>query len=207
VPAGFIQTAMIHDLRGFLLPSFVQSFKLARDRNIPLRPLLGLISVVTIIAFLTGIWMRVRLGYDAGGLQLNAWSAVAGPKWPPRVVTAIQNAPQSGTFIESFLNWLWLGLGAFFTFILMLLRSRFAGFPLHPLGYLISLTFALDQLWTSILIGWGCKVLTIHYAGVDAYRRATPFFIGLVLGDVGMMIFWLLIDGWQGTINHQLMPN
>jgi len=207
VPAGFIQTVMVHDLRGFLLPSFVQSFKLARDRGIPMRPLLGLISLVTMIAFLTGIWMRVRLGYDAGGLQLNAWSAVGGPKWPPRVVTAIQNAPQSASFIESFLNWLWLGVGALGTWALMFLRGRFAGFALHPLGYLISLTFALDQLWTSIFVGWGCKVLTTHYAGVDAYKRATPFFIGLVLGDVAMMIFWLLIDGWQGAINHQLMPN
>lgn len=207
VPASFIQTAMVHDLRGFLLPSFVQSFKLARDRDIPLRPLLGLISVVTIIAFLVGIWMRVRLGYDAGGLQLNAWSAVAGPKWPSRVVTAIQSAPQAASFIESFLNWMWLGLGALCTLALMVLRGRFAGFPLHPLGYLTSLTFALDQLWTSILIGWGCKVLVVRFGGHDTYRRAIPFFMGLALGDIAMMLFWLFIDGWQGAVNHQLMPN
>jgi len=207
VPASFIQTAMIHDLRGFLLPSFVQSFKLARDRNIPLRPLLGLISLVVVIAFGVGIWMRVRLGYDAGGLQLNAWSAVAGPKWPSRVVTAIQKAPEAASFMDSALNWFWLGLGALMTLALMMIRAQWAGFPLHPLGYLISLTFALDQLWTSILIGWGCKVLAVRYGGHDTYRRAIPFFIGLVLGDVALMLFWLLIDGWQGVTVHQLMPN
>lgn len=207
VPAGFIQTAMVHDLRGFLLPSFVQSFKLARDREIPLRPLLGLIGAVTITAFIVGIWMRVRLGYDAGGLQLNEWSAVAGPKWPPRLVKGIQNAPQAASFMASALNWLWLGVGALGTLALMMLRAQFAGFPLHPLGYLISLTFALDQLWTSILVGWGCKVLAVRYGGHEAYRRAIPFFMGLALGDVAMMLFWLLIDGWQGTVSHQLMPN
>src|SRR5690606_3292071 len=143
VPASFVQTVMVHDLRAFLLPSFVQSFKLARDRKIPLRPLLALIAVVTIIAFLVGIWVRVRLGYSAGGLQLNAWSAVAGPKWPPRVVKAIQGAPEAASFIESLLNWFWLGCGAVFTLVLMFVRGRFAGFPLHPLGYLISLTYAL----------------------------------------------------------------
>ena len=116
-------------------------------------------------------------------------------------------APQATSFVESSLNWFWLSLGAVSTLALMLLRAQWAGFPLHPLGYLISLTFALDQLWTSILVGWGCKVLAVRYGGHETYRRAIPFFIGLVLGDVAMMLFWLLIDGWQGTINHQLMPN
>lgn len=32
-------------------------------------------------------------------------------------------------------------------------------------------------------------------------------FLGLVLGDVTMMVFWLLIDGWQGRTNHGLMPS
>ena len=207
VPASFIQTAVVHDLRGFLLPSFIHSFKLARDRKIPLRPLLGLITLVTVVAFAIGIWMRVRLGYEAGGLQLNAWSAVAGPKWPPRVVTAVQGAPLPETFWESLLNWTWLGAGALMTIALMLARARFAGFPLHPLGYLISLTYALDQLWTSIFLGWLCKVLLLRFGGQDVVRRAGPFFIGLALGDIALMLFWLLIDGWQGSVGHQLMPN
>lgn len=102
VPASFVQTAMVHDLRGFLLPSFVQSFKLARDKKIPLRPLLGLIAVVTIIAFIVGIWMRVRLGYDVGGLQMNPWAAIAGPKWPPRVVTGHSQCARRREFLAKF---------------------------------------------------------------------------------------------------------
>jgi hypothetical protein len=207
VPASFVQTAMVHDLRGFLLPSFVQSFKLARDEKIPLRPLLGLIAVVTVIAFAVGIWMRVRLGYEVGGLQMNPWAAIAGPKWPPRVVTAIESAPVAASFWESFLNWLWLGSGAVFTLVLLLLRARFAGFPLHPLGYLITLTFALDQLWVSIFIGWLCKTLAQRFGGHETAKRIAPFFIGLVLGDIALMLFWLGVDSWQGAHLHQLMPD
>jgi hypothetical protein len=203
VPASFIQTAMIHDLRGFLLPSFVQSFKLARDEKIPLRPLLPLVMAVIVIALSISLWMRVRLGYEVGGTSLNAWSAVGGPKWPPRIANAIMdNAPD-----RSVLNWIWLGCGVLFTSSLMFLRSRFLGFPLHPLGYLLSLTFASDVLWTSIFIGWLCKVLVMKFGGSDGYKKTTPFFLGVVIGDISMMLFWLCVDGWFGQMSHQLMPD
>jgi hypothetical protein len=34
-----------------------------------------------------------------------------------------------------------------------------------------------------------------------------PTFLGLTLGDVTMMLFWLCIDGSQGRTYHQLMPD
>lgn len=203
VPASFIQTAMIHDLRGFLLPSFVQSFKLARDEKIPLRPLLPLVMAAIIVALGISLWMRVRLGYEIGGTSLNAWSAVGGPKWPPRLASQMIDS----TTDRSLLNWVWLGCGVLFTLGLMFLRSQLVGFPLHPLGYLVSLTFGMDVLWTSIFIGWLCKVLVLRFGGNDAYKKTMPFFMGIVVGDITMMLFWLIIDGWQGQMNHQLMPD
>jgi hypothetical protein len=203
VPASFIQTAMIHDLRGFLLPSFVQSFKLAREEKIPLRPLLPLVMATIVVSLGISLWMRVRLGYEVGGTSLNAWSAVGGPKWPPRIANVlIESAPDRSVF-----NWLWLACGVLFTAALMFLRSQFIGFPLHPLGYLVSLTFGMDVLWTSILIGWICKVLVLRFGGREIYKKTTPFFMGVVVGDIAMMLFWLCIDGWQGQMNHQLMPD
>jgi hypothetical protein len=203
VPASFIQTAMVHDLRGFLLPGFVQSFKLARDEKIPLRPLLPLIMSVIIVALGVSLWMRVRLGYEVGGTSLNAWSAVGGAKWPPRITTQLIG----GASDRGILNWLWLGCGVLLTSSLMFMRSRFVGFPLHPLGYLVSLTFGMDVLWVSIFIGWLCKALVLRFGGNEAYKRTAPIFMGMVLGDITMMLFWLCIDGWQGQMNHQLMPD
>jgi len=203
VPATFVQTALVHDLRGFLLPSFVQSFKLAHDRGIKMRPLLALIAAVILITLTMGIWMRVRLGYENGGLTLNPWSALAGPKWPPRLAkTLLETDIYRGP-----LNWFWLGLGGAFTYGMMLARSRLVWFPLHPLGYLVCLTFALDEMWLSIFLGWLCKVLIMRYAGSATYRKATPLFLGLVIGDVAMMVFWLFVDGWFGRTAHQLMPD
>jgi hypothetical protein len=51
VPGTFLQGSLMTDMRAFLLPSFVQGFKLAHDRKIRMKPLLALImAVVTIYA-------------------------------------------------------------------------------------------------------------------------------------------------------------
>jgi hypothetical protein len=45
-----------------------------------------------------------------------------------------------------------------------------------------------------------------RFGGSDTYRKTTPLFLGVALGDVAMMLFWLIIDGWQGHVGHKLMP-
>jgi hypothetical protein len=72
------------------------------------------------------------------------------------------------------------------------------------LGLLMSLSYPLSRLWFSIFLGWGCKALIMRFGGVDTYRRLIPVFLGLILGEVIMILFWLIIDGCQGRIAHQL---
>jgi hypothetical protein len=99
-----------------------------------------------------------------------------------------------------------MGFGAFFTWLMMLVRSRYAGFPLHPLGYLMCLAFPAKIFWFSIFIGWLAKSVVMRYGGIEAYRRLIPAFLGLVVGEVSMILFWLVVDGWLGRTGHQLMP-
>ncbi len=56
-------------------------------------------------------------------------------------------------------NWFWPGFGALLTYGLMLARTRFAGFPLHPIGYVMCLSYPMYMFWFSILLGWLCKGL------------------------------------------------
>jgi hypothetical protein len=92
------------------------------------------------------------------------------------------------------------------TYGMMLARSRFTWFPLHPVGFLVSQSYPITQIWFSVFIGWLCKVLVTRFGGTDTYRKTTPLFLGLALGDVAMMLLWLVIDGWQGRVGHKLMP-
>jgi hypothetical protein len=202
VPGSFVQGALMYDVRGFIMPSFVQSFKLARDRDIPQRPLLALIAAVVVTSYAVSVWMRVRLGYENGGLSLNDWGATAGARLPAKNAALLLAGPTS----MSSTNWLWMAVGFATVWAITVARSHWPWFPLHPIGYLTSATYGLDMLWFSILAGWLCKVVVFRYGGIGGYRRATPFFLGLALGDIAAMVLWLAIDGWQGRTGHQLMP-
>ena len=109
--------------------------------------------------------------------------------------------------LRGFFIWFWLGFDGFFTYTLMLARSRFLWFPLHPLGFLMSLTYPMNRLWFSIFLGWLFKVSITRFGGSDTYRKTTPMFLGLTLGDVFMMAVWLIIDGWFVRTGHKLMPS
>jgi hypothetical protein len=206
VPGSFVQAGLMTDLRGFLMPSFIQSFKLASDRGIAARPLLALIAAVITIGLVMGIVMNVRLGYQSGGLSLEWWFAKGAPQENANNIAALARgfspaqAPSIGT-------WFWFGGGVFMTLALMLLRARFTWFPLHPIGYLLCLSYAMNRLWASIFVGWLCKILITRFAGTESYRHARPLFLGLALGDVVSMLFWLSVDAIQGRVGHQLMPS
>ena len=206
VPGCFVQAGLMTDMRGFLMPSFIQSFKLAHDRKIAAKPLLALIGAVILIGLVMGIWMNVRMGYANGGLSLEWWFTKGAPQENANNIASLSRGLASNA-APSASNWFWLATGAALTLGMMVMRARFMWFPLHPIGYLLGLSYSMNRLWFSILLGWGCKVLITRFGGNDTYRKATPLFLGLALGDVIAMLFWLVIDGWQGRIGHQLMPS
>jgi hypothetical protein len=73
------------ELRGFLLPSFVQSFKMAADFKMDAKKLMRLIFACIIVSMAIGIWNNVRLGYEYGGLTMQEWWARgAGAQSPAR---------------------------------------------------------------------------------------------------------------------------
>jgi hypothetical protein len=204
VQANFLSGGLFGDPRAFTMPSFVQGFKLAHDNNIPARKLLALVFAVITISFFMSCWMRLKMGYEQGALTFGSWYFV---KVGSQLPAWHSNDLYRGVDSAGWINAAWLALGVVFTAILMVARSRLAWFPLHPLGFLISLTWAMEQLWFSIFLGWMCKVLITRFGGLDGYRKTTPFFLGLALGDIIMILFWIMIDGWQGHMGHHLTPD
>jgi hypothetical protein len=198
--ASVISGSLMFEMRGFLLPSFVQSFKLAHDRKIATRPLMGLIAGVTLVSFLISVWTIVRLGYMAGGLTLQTW-------WARNKFQVEHSQSISKGVDETFaVAWGWTGIGALMTLGIMMARSRFLWFPLHPIGILMCVPFAMFTMWVSIMLGWLIKVVIMRFGGSDSYRKMIPAFLGLALGDMVMVAFWVAIDGWQGRTGHSLLP-
>jgi hypothetical protein len=202
VPASLLQSGIVYHMRGILMPSFLHAFKLAHDRGIAARRLgvllAGVITLSVVVSWIT----TIKLGYGVGGLQLgHKFFTQTGATKSVVFLDAINANSASPAS-----NWFWLSFGAILTYGMMLARSRFLFFPLHPLGYLVCLVFPAEMFWTSIFLGWLIKVVIARFGGNEEVRRVTPLFLGLVLGDVMMMLFWLVVDGLTGRTGHLLMP-
>lgn len=204
VPASLMQAGFIIHMRGFITPSFLHGFKLAHDNRLPQRKLGWLLTVVILVSVLVSWTTTVRLGYENGALSFaNWWVVSVGSKWTVNFAGTMMGSPKTPAPFNIF----WFVVGSLMTLGMMLGRARLSWFPFHPLGYLMSLTWPAATLWSSIFIGWAIKSLILRFGGPDSYRKATPFFLGVALGDVASMLFWLAIDGWQGHNGHSLMPS
>ncbi len=64
------------------------------------------------------------------------------------------------------------------------------GWFLHPIGLLVLQSWYINRVWVSVFLGWLLKVLILRYGGGQVYRKVSPFFIGLIVGDVIALIFW-----------------
>lgn len=201
-PAALFESSLVEDFRGSLMPSFVQSFKLAADQGIHARKLYVLLFAVIIVGLGVAETMNVRSGYQNGGLALQSWLGKDGPHVAANSVSSMSSGVQDVS--PGFL--VWIVLGFVWMMVLTWCHSYFSWFPFHPLGYAVSVSYPMFVFWPSVLIAWACKTLIVKFGGAESARRLNAFFLGLVVGDVSMMLFWIVIDGWQGRVGHNLMP-
>jgi len=73
-------------------------------------------------------------------------------------------------------------VGLFITTVLILLRSLFLRFPLHPLGYVMGTSQRGGEVWGPFFLVWIIKSVILRLGGMRLYRQLIPFFLGLVLG-------------------------
>ncbi|MBI5094048.1 MAG: hypothetical protein HZB26_16600 [Candidatus Hydrogenedentes bacterium] len=99
-----------------------------------------------------------------------------------------------------------IGIGLLCSFGLAALRMNLAWWPFHPVGYAVSGSWSMDQLWASILAVWIIKSLVLKYGGAKAYRPAIPFFVGLLMGDFIAGAFWNLYGTFLGVETYHFWP-
>lgn len=200
-PATIISGSLMYETRSFLMPSFVQSFKLAHDHKIAMKPLFFLIAAVAAISFCISVISVIHIGYTRGGLQMHPWWAQHGA-----VRAAIYTRTMAkGIDTSLAANWFWFGVGMATTYAVVAARSRFIWFPLHPIGTVTA--FLFSKVWVSIFLGWLLKSLIMRFGGSQSYQRLVPCALGVILGSVAMMIVWLVIDYLTGRTGHLLVPN
>ena len=122
------------------------------------------------------MWGHLHISYKIGLEQARSWYARAAFTRLAGWINNPNSTQASGLLFTT---------GGFaFSIGLLVLRLRFVQWPLHPVGYVVSSWWTFTGLWFPILISWIIKHVLLSYGGVRNYRRATPFFLGLIVGDV-----------------------
>jgi hypothetical protein len=96
--------------------------------------------------------------------------------------------------------------GALLTLGMLLMRARFLWWPFDPIGYLVCGSWPITEIWFSVFLGWIAKSAIMTFGGTRAYRRALPFFLGLVLGQAVIATFWTLVSFYTGKPGVLMLP-
>ena len=56
----------------------------------------------------------------------------------------------------------------------------------------------------SIFLAWLIKTVILKYRGPLLFRRAKPFFFGLILGQFTVAGVWLIIDYFTGMTDNNI---
>lgn len=177
----------------------LEAFRLAEATGLSARTLTRWMALVVIVGVAVGLWAVMHVYYDAGetSAKIMTYRTGVGREAFNRLEDWMRNPRGPDT-----MGLTWMAGGAGFTFLLAGMQSRFLWWPLHPIGYAFSTCYAMEYWWSTIATTWLIKLLLVRYGGLQAYVKARPLFLGLILGDalvaVGLaLLSWIF--GWHGV--------
>lgn len=169
--------------RAHPMPHILEGFWLGEQTKTDIIKLAVAMLIATAVSSVTAFWSFIEMSYRNGASVNPPWGGF--------------DHLQNWLFYTSstkVLELIFMGIGAFVTLVLHILRIRFLWITLHPAAYaLTGSTWTLSWLWFSIFLSWLCKRLIIRHGGIKGYRVALPFFMGLLFGDYIIGGFWIVI--------------
>ncbi len=197
-----LECLFYRDTRELLLPEILSGAKAADVSGQSLRSLFPALALSVVLGIGVSLTASLWLPYFNGGANSlpNTWAFQRGPMRPLQMIGGFASTPVPGGFAGALqVVGGFVGVGT-----LLLLRARY-GFGLHPIGFIGASVVSGKQLWFSILLGWFCKTTLTRFGGMNGYRAALPFFLGLMLGDVLNAVLWIVMGLLTG-IGYNLLP-
>lgn len=183
--------------RSHPMPFQLEGFKMAERTRTSYRGLFVAIGIATVFGTVVAFYVILSLLYKYGAASSslgppNVPLIFGGEPWN-RMDTWVKSpaAPDTNTLMAII-----VGFGT--TIALNSVRMKIGWFPFHPVGFAVSSSWSMNLLWFSMFIAWVVKLLMLRYGGLKLYRRALPFFLGIILGECVVGSFWTI---W-GIIFH-----
>lgn len=188
--AGAMFDLVYVDIRGQSLPFLMEALKVGETVGIRWRSILLWVGLLSLTALAFGWWFSLQQFYSVGAAtaKSNAYALVK----VQIGMGEMQTMALRRTGFD-YAGGLAMLFGAAATGALALLRTRFIGFPLHPVGYVLCNTFTMNSFLVPTFIAWLAKTLVLRYGGQGLYHRSLAFFVGLTIGDIGIQTAWTII--------------
>ena len=171
------------NIRIFFMAAFANALKLVEELGTKRKALVGALTLAVLVTMVGSIWTLMFIAYRNGGVNLHSFYFLSVP--------------------ANLAGWFFTGLGALLMSLLTLARHRFLWWPVHPLGFATGTFFIMNYIWFSVFLAWLLKSIVLRYGGASFYRRARPFFLGLILGQISVAGLWIAIDFFTGMIGNQ----
>ena len=157
------------------MPHQLEGLKLAEQAQMDSKRLVKVMIAATAIAMPIAIWCYLYVRYRYGDFTWSAGSEAYG-----RLQSWIYFQPGAENTSTVLMG---VGFGA--VMLLSFLHTRFVWWSLHPVAYPLSssLNWSMSWMWASVFVSWLIKSLILKHGGIKTYRKAVPFFMGLIIGD------------------------
>lgn len=194
---AFMDGGFMRDQRGLLLTGMLDGLKVSEGSGVKRRGLLPGFIAAGVLALIFASIVQIWLSYTRGASHLYGYITQGNNVWAFTDYQAAMAGNASTAFDWRCPTFFAVGVG--FTVLLSYMRSMFFWWPFHPLGYALSGSWTMVVMWFSCLVAWIIKVPVLRYGGMRLYVRARPFFIGMMLGEFAMAVFWTLISATTGA--------
>jgi vacuolar-type H+-ATPase subunit I/STV1 len=164
-------------------PIQLEGIRMAEVTRSSQRRWFWMIMAAGLVAALVGFWAMIHLSYDYGAASKSR--GTFGAEAYNRLASWITNPPEpnGGMAVATLVGFGLAGL-------LQAMRVRYPWWPFHPLGFAVTASWEINLVWMPLFLAWLAKLLILRYGGLGGFRRALPFFYGLVLGQFVIGSFW-----------------
>ncbi|MCC6483510.1 MAG: hypothetical protein IT209_01580 [Armatimonadetes bacterium] len=193
------------DYRSMTAPHLFEGYKIGEQGRLRTRRLTLAMVAAVVVGILCASWTVLHLyyTYGAGTAKVNPWRIEMGQIPYTRAASHILERDVG----PDFPGLTAAGVGAAITVLLSIARTQFVSWPFHPAGYAVANTYITDLLWFPFFLGWLAKLLTLKFGGMKFYRKALPFFIGLILGDYVIASLWTFVGIILNSDMYRCFPN